>query len=64
MVARKVETFDEITETRAGKIYLIDIDPIDLSATHIRTLIRRGEDVGKLLPEGIWNYIEENNLYE
>jgi len=61
---RKVEAFDELTKTRVGKIYFIDIKPIDLSATYIRARIHRGEDVSKLLPEGILHYIKEKKLYE
>ncbi len=40
------------------------IPPIEISSTMIREKIRRGEDVSGFLPQNVYNYILENNLYK
>jgi nicotinate-nucleotide adenylyltransferase len=57
---------DDIAELRAapaGRIWLQDVAPVDISATRIREGIARGEDVGGLLPAPVWDYIRSHGLY-
>lgn len=35
----------------------------EISATHVRRALRRGQSVRYLLPDSVINYIQENNLY-
>ena len=41
----------------------VDMAPIPISATEIRTRIARGEDVSGLLPEQVLRYIQRHHLY-
>jgi len=46
------------------KIKLVDIDPVDVSATRIRQGIADGDDMGAFLHPGVWQYIQTHGLYE
>jgi nicotinate-nucleotide adenylyltransferase len=50
-------------EYQKGKIDIIDIEPVPISATEIRFGIANGIDVGELVPIPVWDYICRNNLY-
>jgi nicotinate-nucleotide adenylyltransferase len=47
----------------AGRVWLQDVTPVDISATRIREGIARGEDVGDLMPAPVWEYIRSHGLY-
>ena len=36
---------------------------MDISSTEIREKIGRGDQLGNELPQPVWDYIQENNLY-
>ena len=36
---------------------------MDISSIEIREKIGRGDQLGNELPQPIWDYIQENNLY-
>ncbi|NKB77419.1 MAG: nicotinate-nucleotide adenylyltransferase [Gammaproteobacteria bacterium] len=61
---RQAETFRQLQLSKAGRIYPIKIDPIDISATDIRNRLKKGKDVSQLIPDGVHRYICENQLYE
>ena len=61
---RAVDSVCALTATTAGKIHVIDITPVDTSATRIRTALRHGKHMGRDLPDKVWTYIRENRLYE
>jgi nicotinate-nucleotide adenylyltransferase len=48
----------------AGRIQLVSIDPVDVSATGIREGIRASEDQQHRLHPAVWQYIQSNHLYE
>lgn len=47
-----------------AKIMIIEDEPMEVSSTQIRNLIAAGESADRLLPEGVSEYIKENNLYK
>lgn len=54
----------EQTPTPAGaKFFLVDFPFIDISATFIRQSIKSGYSMQYLLPEKVWKYIDEMNLF-
>ena len=55
---------DDLKEHRAGKFYEVEIEPVAVSATQIRSAIRRGLDVRERLPAAVWDYIRAHNLYD
>ncbi|MEO2063636.1 MAG: nicotinate (nicotinamide) nucleotide adenylyltransferase [Christiangramia sp.] len=45
------------------KIHIIDAPIIEISATHIRNSIKAGKNVRPLLPNKVWEYLDEMNFY-
>lgn len=45
-------------------IQLIDAPVIDISSSFIRKGIQKGKNVKPLLPENVWEYLEEMNFYK
>lgn len=53
------------TTMKSGKeIFLLNVTPIGISATAIRTLLRSGMSIKYLLPEAAESYIIANKLYQ
>lgn len=50
-------------QTAAGSIRLMPITQLDISATAIRTSLQAGRSVRYLIPDGVLDYIQKNNLY-
>jgi nicotinate-nucleotide adenylyltransferase len=47
-----------------GNIYFVNINPLPISATQIRTAIKKNEIVDRLLPKKVWQYINTHKLYQ
>ena len=45
------------------KIHLIDAPIMELSSTFIRKSIKAGKNVKPMLPEFVWEYVDEMNFY-
>jgi nicotinate-nucleotide adenylyltransferase len=45
------------------KAHVIDADPPAISSTKVRALIASSEDVSNYLPEAVYDYIKDHNLY-
>ncbi|MCC8089706.1 MAG: nicotinate (nicotinamide) nucleotide adenylyltransferase [Rikenellaceae bacterium] len=47
-----------------GDIVTLDNAPVyDISSTKFRSMLRFGEDAKEFLPDGVFNYIKEKNIY-
>lgn len=55
---------DEILLKNGQRIFFVQLNDIEVSATDIRRRLREGEDVSDLVPAGVASYISENGLYE
>ncbi|MFH2047176.1 MAG: nicotinate-nucleotide adenylyltransferase [Pseudomonadota bacterium] len=44
-------------------VYMLDITPIDISSTNIRTLIKNKEPVSFFMPEDVELFVKNNGLY-
>jgi nicotinate-nucleotide adenylyltransferase len=42
---------------------VLDIEPLDISSSLIREKIKKGENLGGLLPKSVEEYIRNNKLY-
>ncbi|MDH3607607.1 MAG: hypothetical protein OEQ24_00005, partial [Gammaproteobacteria bacterium] len=62
--SNKTDDFKILANTSNGKIYLSDLDEIDVSSTKIRKTISEGQQPKYLLPGNVWNYIHRNKLYK
>lgn len=62
--ASKAQDLDVLIKSPHGKIYLSDLEKIDVSSTMIRNIISSGQQPKYLLPGNVWNYIHRNKLYK
>lgn len=46
------------------KIHVIDAPIMQLSSTHIRKAIKAGKNVQPMLPQHVWEYLDEMNFYK
>jgi nicotinic acid mononucleotide adenylyltransferase len=55
----------EIYKEKSGdhRIYIVDVDAPDISATHIRNLASAGKSFRQLAPEPVCEYIRKHHLY-
>ena len=60
---RKVNDISELKGT-VGKIFILKIDPVELTSTEIRDSIRKNEDVSSLLNQDVYQLIKNKNLYK
>ena len=66
---RELESFqqrfyaDSLGTSRAGNIVSLSIPMLDISATQVRCLVQSGSSAKALLADGVWTYIDRNNLY-
>lgn len=54
---------DALRQQVSGAIAVVELTPLPISATAIRTLIRNGKSPRYLLPDPVWCFIREHNLY-
>jgi len=55
----------KISEEKSGdhRIYILDVDAPDISATRIRNLASAGKSFRRLVPESVCEYIRKHHLY-
>lgn len=53
----------ELSNSPGGRIWIQHVDPQNISASHIRALIARGQSVAGLVPGVVGDYIRNNHLY-
>lgn len=61
--ALHVESPHSLLKEAAGLIHVYNTTALDISSTQLRDDIERGQDPRFLLPDSVWHYIGENNLY-
>lgn len=54
---------DAVPGTLKGDIRLFDVPLLDISSTYIRQSLKDGKSVRYLVPEKVWEYLTEMNLY-
>lgn len=53
----------QLTEKPCGGVLIHELTPLGISATQIRKLIRHGYSPRYLLPDQVWDYIKQHQLY-
>jgi len=61
---RLVEQPQQLAELAAGKIMLLPVTQLEISASDIRRRIRQGTSARYLLPEAAHNILKSKNLYQ
>lgn len=52
-----------LRQSTHGRIAMVALTPLPVSATDIRTRVREGRSPRYLLPDAVWSYIREHALY-
>lgn len=60
---RLVASPDELWRETAGRIVLIEVTQLEISATALRASIAAGRDIRYLIPEDVREFIEETGCY-
>lgn len=55
---------DEIMLKNGQRIFFVQLNDIEVSATDIRRRLREGQEVSDLVPSGVAEYISDHGLYE
>ena len=61
--ARRVSSMEALCNAASGRVLVQQLALLDISATRIRALINSGQSARYLLPESVWDYIEQHRLY-
>lgn len=61
--ARAVDSIAKLKAASSGRVLIQQLALLDISATGIRALINDGHSARYLLPETVWDYIEQHRLY-
>ena len=61
--AHRATDIEQLQQTPAGKILIMEMTLLPVSATGIRQTLRRGESVRYLVPEKVIDYIRQHQLY-
>jgi nicotinate-nucleotide adenylyltransferase len=62
-ITRRVLDADDLGLQTSGFIYTAQTSLLEISASHIRSLINSGKSIRYLLPENVSDYIKSNCLY-
>ncbi|CAL7962537.1 putative nicotinate-nucleotide adenylyltransferase [Gammaproteobacteria bacterium] len=54
---------EQLQKQTAGLIYLANINPLPITATQIRALIKKHKSANHLVAPGVWQYICKKQLY-
>ena len=63
LTERQVFAPEQLQNNPFGLIYCVDINPLPIAATEIRTLIKQQKDASLLVNPEVWQYINDNKLY-
>jgi len=61
---RGVQKQIEYRISESTSVYMLNVTGIDISASYIRTCIRKGRDIRYLLPDSVKSYIISHKLYK
>jgi len=61
---RRCQQVGELASDKAGKIFLLEATRLEISATQVRALVAAGNSARYLLPDPVWQYIQQHRLYQ
>lgn len=61
---RRCRQVGELASDKAGKIFLLEATRLEISATQVRALVAAGNSARYLLPDAVWQYIQQHGLYQ
>lgn len=63
LVEHRLAAPQQLALAPAGGVLLQTVTQLDISATEIRRLVAAGNSANFLLPQPVWDYIRQHNLY-
>lgn len=63
MKQRLVEDKQQLSRTDGGSLLLLELEPVDISATAIRQAVAAGDDITHSVPPAVAEFIKEQGLY-
>jgi nicotinate-nucleotide adenylyltransferase len=63
MIERQLSNPEQLAKVSSGAILLQELSPVDVSATEIRQRLQAADSVNDLMPDKVWQYIREHQLY-
>lgn len=60
---RQIQTPSELGQSLAGRLRLQEVTQLAIAATDLRQRIAAGRSARYLLPEAVWEYIQQQGLY-
>lgn len=63
MQRHRLSSPDELALRPAGGLLMQAVTQLDISATGIRQLVAAGKSANYLLPQNVWNFIQQQKLY-
>ena len=61
---RRIQHYQQLTENSAGNIYFLEIPPLEISSTRIRMLASTGKSIRYLVPDHVYHWMQEHQLYQ
>jgi nicotinate-nucleotide adenylyltransferase len=61
--ARRGDGWEQLRQRPAGRVVMVEVTPLAISATAIRQQLQEGRSPRFLLPDSVLDYIEHNGLY-
>ncbi len=62
--AERTANIEQLRQSKAGRISLVPITPVDISSTRIREGLKAGTSVQQWLHPSVLQYIQQHDLYE
>ena len=59
----KVDQVEELFASPCGRVIVHELTPLGISATQIRQTLSAGKSPRYLMPDAVWQYIQDNRLY-
>ncbi len=53
----------EVADTHGARVQLLEAPLLEISSTFIRKQVKAGKSIRYLVPERVWQYIDENGYY-
>jgi nicotinate-nucleotide adenylyltransferase len=63
LIKRRIFNPEELQKNTAGLVYIADINPLPISATKVRKLIKKRKDASHMVTSEVWRYINYHKLY-
>ncbi len=60
---RQTQDATALSGQSAGLVHTIELRPLDISSTEIRSLLAAGRSVRYLVPDAVWRYLQDQQLY-